>query len=363
MKVIIIISLLLTFSMAAHFDKKTIHKHIEDLHKSKWGKTLLSMMALHSQSQGPVDELVQAIEDLVADLQEELDVLEFNFGQRTNEHHKIVTTLEQEINQAVLDYQRTQDTLENLLYPRRENLKNKIEQIQEYQEANRKTLAEAQLKRENEKEEFEAQLADFNSAIESTDQALELLYSLRNQSLGQVTSSNIRKIHVQLNMIEQRIRAHSKHGPLIKALIQLANEQNFSNQDIVGTILDKLNEFRNAVVDAINDATALEAENQQEFEERVEQLDHEFSEFGKQISKITVDLEATITKINELTEYSAQRDADRQRFQSQLNIENDSYAEETKIYQDMKNEYIREQEVAESAEKVVKSADFSNIKI
>jgi hypothetical protein len=29
---------------------------------------LLSMMALHSLSHGPVDELVQAIEDLVSDL-------------------------------------------------------------------------------------------------------------------------------------------------------------------------------------------------------------------------------------------------------------------------------------------------------
>ena len=37
-------------------------------------------MALHSLSQGPVDELVQAIEDLVNDLQEELDVLEFDFN-------------------------------------------------------------------------------------------------------------------------------------------------------------------------------------------------------------------------------------------------------------------------------------------
>lgn len=38
------------------------------------------MMALHSLSHGPVDELVQAIEDLVSDLQEELDVLESDFN-------------------------------------------------------------------------------------------------------------------------------------------------------------------------------------------------------------------------------------------------------------------------------------------
>lgn len=44
----IILALLLTLCISVHFDKKPTHKHLEELRKSKWGQTLLSMMALHS---------------------------------------------------------------------------------------------------------------------------------------------------------------------------------------------------------------------------------------------------------------------------------------------------------------------------
>lgn len=43
--------------------------------------------------------------------------------------------------------------------------------------------------------------------------------------------------------------------------------------------MNKLNEFRNAIVDAINDSAALEAENVAEFNDRVAQLNREFAEF------------------------------------------------------------------------------------
>jgi hypothetical protein len=33
----IVFAVLITLCLGVHFDKKPIHKHIEDLHKSKWG--------------------------------------------------------------------------------------------------------------------------------------------------------------------------------------------------------------------------------------------------------------------------------------------------------------------------------------
>lgn len=53
-----------------------------------------------------------------------------------------------------------------------------------------------------------------------------------------------------------------------------------------------MNEFRSAVVDALNDLTATEAENVAAFEERVEDLNAEFASFGRQIATVTVDLTA-----------------------------------------------------------------------
>jgi uncharacterized protein with GYD domain len=53
---------------------------------------------------------------------------------------------------------------------------------------------------------------------------------------------------------------------------------------MLGEIVNKLNEFRTAVVDALNDLTATEAENVKDFEERVDALNAEFAEFGRIIA-------------------------------------------------------------------------------
>lgn len=94
----------------------------------------------------------------------------------------------------------------------------------------------------------------------------------------------------------------------------MAAAQNFSDQGLLGEIVTKLNEFRNAVVDALNALTATEAENVAAFEERVDSLNAEFAEFQRTIAAVTVDLTAVNDKIQELTAFIAQRDADRKTF-------------------------------------------------
>ena len=68
---------------------------------------------------------------------------------------------------------------------------------------------------------------------------------------------------------------------MIKALISLASNQNFSNQDIVKAIADALNEFRNEVVNSLNDLSANEKASEAEFLERCDQLDSELAAFGR----------------------------------------------------------------------------------
>jgi len=82
-------------------------------------------------------------------------------------------------------------------------------------------------------------------------------------------------------------------APMIKALITLASNQNFSDQGIIGSIVDALNEFRVEVVNALNELTANEAQAVADFEARVEQLDAEYAEFQRAINKTNIDLVAT----------------------------------------------------------------------
>ncbi|KAM3137389.1 hypothetical protein pb186bvf_010569 [Paramecium bursaria] len=337
---------------------RSAQKHYEQLQQSNWGKAILELAELHASTGGVLNDLVGAIEEMIQQLNDELEELEYNFGVRTNEHNADVQNLTQEIQDADIDIQRSTDTLDNLLKPRREQLKTKIDNLQDNQEFNRKTLAENELIREQQHEEFELQITEYNEAVAAVDDALNLLSTLTNPSLAQ-----IKKFQNSLRKIEARIKPHSKHATLIKALITLAAEQNFSDQGIIRSIVDNLNEFRNAVVDAINDTTAQEAVNLAEFEERVEQLNAEFAEFGRQISKVNIDLVATQEKIDQFTAFIAQRESDRATSVALLDLENEQYAEETQIFTDLRTKYQKDIAVTEQAFELVKGIDFSRIKV
>jgi hypothetical protein len=64
----------------------------DDLMKTTLGRNLFTLVELHSAVGGPVEELLSAIEELIADLSEELNTLDFNFQARTNEHFSLTVT-------------------------------------------------------------------------------------------------------------------------------------------------------------------------------------------------------------------------------------------------------------------------------
>ncbi|CAD8095393.1 unnamed protein product [Paramecium sonneborni] len=358
MKIAILLILAVSLNAVSTDLNRQAQKHVDALMKTNWGQTILQLAELHAHTGGVLQDLVGAIEEMIQQMQDELDEVEYNYGVRTNEHNSLSLQYTQEVQDADIDIQRSADTLENLLYPRREQLKGKIQQLMDYQEFNRKTVDEETLIREQEHEAFEAQVAELNDAVGATDDALNLLSTLTNPSLVQ-----IQKFQSNLRKIEARIQPHSQHQTLIKALITLASEQNFSDQGIIKQIVDKLNEFRNAVVDAINAATAQEAQDVQDYEDRIEQLDAEYAEFQRQITKVTIDLNATQEKIEQFLSFQAQRQSDRNTAQALLDLENEQFADDTQIYTDLKNKLIRDIQVTEEAFSLVKSVDFSRIKV
>lgn len=68
-------------------------------------------------------------------------------------------------------------------------------------------------------------------------------------------------------------------------------------------------------------------------------------------------------KLDQVTEFRDQREADRKTYNAQLDLENETYAQETQIYTDTRNEYQRELAIADAGLALVNSVDFSNIKI
>jgi predicted phage tail protein len=318
---------------------------------------LFNLMQLHAAVKGPVQELIDAIEELIEDLTTDLQELDFNFQQRTNEHNALVIALEQDIRDAESDVARMDDTINELLIPRRSQIKTRIAAITDNMDFNRKTLAEDTLLREQEHADYELQIEEFNEAIAAVDEALALLQSLSNPSASLI---QIRNFSAAVNRISMKSWNRVRNGPIVKALVQLALKQNFSDQGVLGQIVGALNEFRNDIVDAVNAATLAESEAQADYEARVVQLDLEYAEFQAQLNDANIDLTATIEKIEECTDFLNQRELDRKQYVAQLNLENETYVQETEIYTDLKNEYLRELAVSEQAHTLVTSAEFGD---
>ncbi|CAD8164464.1 unnamed protein product [Paramecium octaurelia] len=355
---IVILILLISLATCAKIKSQSPQKLQAELQKTNYGRALLHLVELHSMAGGSVSELLDAIEELVNDLEDGLELLDFNFQRRTNEHNALLVQLNQQIQQAVIDVSRSDDVIENLLNPRKEQLELRIATLEEYQEQNRQKVDEENLTREQEHEAYEAQVAELNDATAAVDDALSLLSTLNNPSLAQV-----KKFQNSLKKIESNIKPRSKMAPFLKALITLASNQNFSDQGVLTQIVDSLNEFRNAIVDSINDLSLQEVQDQEEFEARVDQLNAEYAEFQRQINALNVDLTATLDKIDQVTAFRDQRAADQASYEQQLQLENDLYADEVQIYTDTKNEFQREQAISEQALQLVQSVDFSNIQV
>ena len=101
MKTVFVVLLLVTACLSANMrQQKSQNKNIQDLKESKWGRTLLKLVQMHSQAKGAVEELVDAIEELISDLNTALEELEFDFQYKTNTHNSDVIALTQNIQDA-----------------------------------------------------------------------------------------------------------------------------------------------------------------------------------------------------------------------------------------------------------------------
>ncbi|CAK70584.1 unnamed protein product (macronuclear) [Paramecium tetraurelia] len=333
-------------------------KKLEELQRTKLGQAILNLVNLHSQVQGPIQELVEMIEELIQDINNNMEDVQYTFLMRTNEHNSYIVQVSQQLQDADSDIARMMDVIDNLLMPRKIQITTRIESLIENDEFNRKNVDEITLLRDQENQAYQQQIQEDNEAIDAADDAINLVSSLSNPSLFQ-----IKNIKFTLKRLSQKQWNRVNQGPMVLALLQIALNQNFADSEILKQIVDALNEFRNQIVDAMNDLTKQEQLNYEEFLERLDQLDVEHLEFQKQINQAQVDLDATTQKLNDCTQFLIQREADRLQYQQQLDLENETYVVDTDIYNQNFNQLQAELPIAQQGLSLIKSADFSDIKI
>ncbi|CAD8147730.1 unnamed protein product [Paramecium pentaurelia] len=357
MKLVLVLFTLIGLSYG--ISSKISHaKKLEELQRTKLGQAILNLVNLHSLVQGPIQELIETIEELIQDINNNMEDVQYKFLMRTNEHNSFIVQVSQQLQDADQDIARMIDVIDNLLIPRKDQINNRIRSLIENDEFNRKNVDEIILLRDQENQAYQQQIQEDNDAIDAVDDAINLVGSLSNPSLLQ-----IKNFKFTLKRLSSKQWNRVNQGPMVQALLQIALNQNFADSEILKQIIDSLNEFRNQIVEAMNDLTKQEQLNQKEFLERLDQLEDEHHEFQKQISQAQVDLDAITQKLNDCNQFLIQRDADRIQYQQQLDLENETYVVDTDIYNQNFNQLQIELPIAEQGLSLIKSADFFDIKI
>ncbi|CAK79976.1 unnamed protein product (macronuclear) [Paramecium tetraurelia] len=241
------------------------------------------------------------------------------------------------------------------LIPQRDRFAAQLEQLQENIAQNRRTLSEAEVKRENDHETFESEVAEHNDAISAIDECLQLLSTIATPSLAQ-----IKKVQKNLSKIQSSLKKHNQFQIFVKVLLEITVESNFADQGALRDIVVAFNNLRVELVDSLNQITADEAQAVTDFKNQVIQLNQEHAEFQRAVVVKNAEIEANATKIEQTLDLIDELDADLETLNGQLQAENDDYAFATDVYNATVAEYNKEINAANQALELLNQPRFQD---
>lgn len=114
--------------MKSHMNAAQV-KNIENLRNSNnsWSKIIMNLAELQMMTQGPLDELTEAIDNLLNDLADKVVANQDDFRTSTNIHTSTVSTLSNEITSANNDIANTSSNLNDILIPKKNSLVKSID--------------------------------------------------------------------------------------------------------------------------------------------------------------------------------------------------------------------------------------------
>ncbi|CAD8064784.1 unnamed protein product [Paramecium primaurelia] len=328
---------------------------LEKLKESSWASFIVEFAEVQLSTGGALSELVETINQLISQLEEEQQDIHNKYSRRTDEHNRDVTRIEQEIQDAAKDIFTGQDFIDNVLIPQKERFQQSLIQLKINIEENRRVLNGEIVNRKKQHEQFLSNIAEINEAIGAVDESLGLLSQISNPQLVQY-----KRVQTNLGRIQSSFQNRQSFAPMIKALLELATEQNFTDQGSVQQLVKIFNELRIQFVDSLNQETLNESQAETKYTERIAQLEKEFAEFQRSVLIKNSELVANEQKLGETIVYVGQRKDDKETLEAQLQAENDNYAAETDLYIRTISEYNKEIEISKQAYGLLTQPSFES---
>lgn len=261
-------------------------KEIDFLNESNTGQMLLSLAQLHLQTEGAIDDLIQAITYLYNDLLQKISNENDNWDFSTSQHNQRVNELESNINYADSDVKTSTQKLENMLEPLQEQIISEITSLSEKIDNNRESTSKTKEERDQENEEYNSKLKEIQDCITACEEAIGLVNELINSTPSLL---QIRKAKSSVSKIQKALGKNNQYSPLIKALTQLALDQNFSDQETVQKIIDLLSNLKENLDNSLESLNYAESKAQTNYKEILTQYSQELAELKTALDQRELD--------------------------------------------------------------------------
>lgn len=264
---------------------------LTSLKRTDFGKKLLASIELQMSMEGPVDkvlELLQQLDDGLVQEQAEHDERHEAFQE---DCASTLANYQGELDQAKADKTEAASQL-SVLLPQIAETKRELADAESSLESTIDAKNAAIERRQEEHEDYLVRVQEHADAISACDLATEQVLELRSSSFLQKPAL------LQLNTHLQAVkRVAPAYGGLFKLLLQVAADPQ-ANQELVTKLINLISKLRASFVSSLELENENEDSAQQAHDELVESLDNTILELTDRISSLKL----------ELTSLTAQKD-------------------------------------------------------
>eukprot|EP00359_Climacostomum_virens_P002426 CAMPEP_0204918944 /NCGR_PEP_ID=MMETSP1397-20131031/16540_1 /ASSEMBLY_ACC=CAM_ASM_000891 /TAXON_ID=49980 /ORGANISM="Climacostomum Climacostomum virens, Strain Stock W-24" /LENGTH=344 /DNA_ID=CAMNT_0052092475 /DNA_START=64 /DNA_END=1098 /DNA_ORIENTATION=+ len=244
------------------------------------GNALLSLVQMHMQAGGALDELVILLgemRDALLKQGEEDDALWKKQNQTCTEN---IETFSTELDDAENQIETSTESLESLR-PSLEEVQNEIETNKKDLKTYEDEQSESSSKRQAEHETWEKNDADYSDAIAAVEEAIALMKQLK-------TDDDTSFVQIGLKNLETRIQRglHASSRVLFGAAVtSLAEMATTADQALVAKIIGLLDEIRRALLESQEEDRDNEDIAQEQYDEYNKNLQDEIDSLKTRISE------------------------------------------------------------------------------
>ena len=140
---------------------------------------LVGMVELHMAIGGPVEELMNAVDEFLAELETKRQRETAAYEMLREEFLDLIQGFQTQLARAKLDIATAQNKIEVVLEPRLEHLEESIAQMQTNMEENRETYTEEKEERDKKHQHYEKNAQEYKMATIILQECIEQISNLR----------------------------------------------------------------------------------------------------------------------------------------------------------------------------------------